>query len=325
MIADDLTGAADCGIAFGRPVRVTFGPGPAWEAQLPPGTLQVHDTETRHLSAAEAARVVEAGCRALRCGPLFKKMDSTLRGSPGAEIEAILKVTGLSVAVVAPALPDQGRTVSGGSLRIGGAAVANVSAALRATTSLRVELVELPSLARFGPGVAVLDAVSDAELREIAGALTEQMLPVGSAGLARAIAASGTGLTASPPPRCSRVIVLAGTENPVTAGQLEAIRPSPALLVRAGQSLEKLTAGLAEMVGAGPSAVIATGGETALAACRALGAMAIWPRGELAPGMPWSEIEGRPDTWLVSKAGGFGGPRILAEAVARLLGTGAHG
>jgi D-threonate/D-erythronate kinase len=61
--------------------------------------------------------------------------------------------------------------------------------------------------------------------------------------------------------------------------------------------------------------VVCTGGDTTLAASRALGIRAIWPEGEISAGVPWSAVEGpaRPIV-LVSKAGGFGRASALLEA-----------
>ncbi len=51
-----------------------------------------------------------------------------------------------------------------------------------------------------------------------------------------------------------------------------------------------------------------TGGETALAVCRALGATEIDILGELEAGIPWGRLAGgiAPGLQVVTKAGGFG-------------------
>ena len=68
--------------------------------------------------------------------------------------------------------------------------------------------------------------------------------------------------------------------------------------------------------------LICTGGDTALAVCRALGARALWPEGEIAPGVPWGALEHPTQrTVLVSKAGDFGGRRALVDAVEFLRGA----
>src|SRR5262245_35206031 len=120
LIADDLTGACDAGAPFaGRaPVGVFVAPtspGPEW-------TVAAVDTESRELLAADAAAATQAAVGRLGArlpgGLLFKKIDSTLRGPIGAELEALLAVSGRQVALVCPAFPAQGRTVSAGTLLV---------------------------------------------------------------------------------------------------------------------------------------------------------------------------------------------------------------
>jgi uncharacterized protein YgbK (DUF1537 family) len=65
---------------------------------------------------------------------------------------------------------------------------------------------------------------------------------------------------------------------------------------------------------------VCTGGATALALAHALEAVALWPEGEVSPGVPWSWMEGvRSRVLLVTKAGGFGGPTALLDAVRFLV------
>lgn len=69
-----------------------------------------------------------------------------------------------------------------------------------------------------------------------------------------------------------------------------------------------------------PVGVVATGGDTALALCRALGTNVLWPEGEVTPGIPWSRVETENGTViLVSKAGGFGEPESIHDAVLFLM------
>ena len=93
ILADDLTGAADCAIAFGRrghAAVVTWGEvGDAPDRRLP---VLAYDAASRGL-AAEAAAGRHADVLERLSGPgrlLFKKIDSTLRGQPAAEMAAAL-------------------------------------------------------------------------------------------------------------------------------------------------------------------------------------------------------------------------------------------
>jgi len=94
ILADDLTGAADCAIAFGRrghAAVVTWGEvGDASDRRLP---VLAYDAASRGL-AAEAAAGRHADALERLSGPgrlLFKKIDSTLRGQPAAEMAAALE------------------------------------------------------------------------------------------------------------------------------------------------------------------------------------------------------------------------------------------
>src|SRR5262249_16977390 len=117
LIADDLTGACDAGATFaGR------GPVPVFIAPALPGaewSVAFVDTESRGLSPADASNLVRATVNRvgeLAGSLLFKKIDSTLRGPVGAELDALLDTSGRRMALVCPAFPGQRRTVVDGTL-----------------------------------------------------------------------------------------------------------------------------------------------------------------------------------------------------------------
>src|SRR5512138_664512 len=92
VIADDLTGAADCGSAFAAAGLRTF---VAAGGGAVPGDIDAIsiDVDTRRMEAGAAARLAGAAAeRASALGPriLYKKIDSTLRGHVGAELAATL-------------------------------------------------------------------------------------------------------------------------------------------------------------------------------------------------------------------------------------------
>ena len=121
IIADDLTGAADCGItcvAAGLDTVVVL----KGDEPIPSADVVSVDAATRRLSTPDAA---EQTARLTRryFGPqtriLFKKLDSTLRGHVAQEIAAVLSVNralhgARGIAIVAPAFPAMGRTTVGG-------------------------------------------------------------------------------------------------------------------------------------------------------------------------------------------------------------------
>ncbi len=121
-LADDATGALEVGAQF----ACAAGPTPVWLGDEPPAPdafpaplCLVIDTETRHLAPEEAAarvrRFASPGVAAV-----YKKTDSTLRGSIAAEFRALLDARPGRPLVYVPAYPDLGRTVADGELLVNG-------------------------------------------------------------------------------------------------------------------------------------------------------------------------------------------------------------
>jgi uncharacterized protein YgbK (DUF1537 family) len=227
VIADDLTGAADCGIAIGAAglaTFVAFGDAPA-----PPGIQALAvDTDSRREAPAEAVRRAHAAARrALEggAGALYRKIDSTLRGHVGPELAATLRVLGAvrgrrPLAILAPAFPGTGRTTVAGEvlvkgvpleqtevwrdarmtvpprpaelLRAAGLRAAEVSLAkVRAGAGALAD--ELEREAAAGVEALVVDAATEEDLGAIAAAGARLERPVlwsGSAGLARHLPAA---------------------------------------------------------------------------------------------------------------------------------------
>jgi 4-hydroxythreonine-4-phosphate dehydrogenase len=135
IIADDLTGAADCGVACGAGAVVLLEK-PA--GSMPDAAVLAVDADTRSMAAEPAARAIadlvtefasrhdsEAGDH--RPILLFKKVDSTLRGNVGAELAAALEARRSQaspgeriVALFAPASPAHGRTTVRGRQTVHG-------------------------------------------------------------------------------------------------------------------------------------------------------------------------------------------------------------
>lgn len=336
LIADDLTGAADASIHFAgsRLVEILL-PAPRLALGWGPPTdgLTVLDTETRNLSPVEAAAVVRLACHGLEEEGVFKKVDSTLRGPVAAELESARAALGRKAVVLAPSLPAQGRTVRAGRIQVVGADVGSVAGILGVTAvSVPVEALAGGPLANL----AVVDATNDADLDRVAAACARRpdLLPAGSAGLAAAFARL-EGLSApSAVPACRRVVVAVASPHPAARAQLAALaaEPHPAIEVLAVPADAEgnpgdLAAALGEEVRdrlRGGETVLATGGDAALAISRALGILSIRPRAEVLPGVVWSET-GRDDLALATKAGGFGGPRVLLDAALKLLGMDSRG
>jgi uncharacterized protein YgbK (DUF1537 family) len=227
IIADDLTGAADCGIAFaaaGLPTFVAL----ATERSPPPAQVVAVDTDTRHRPGEEAAAAAGAAAeRALRDGArvLYKKLDSTLRGHVGAEIAATLRAVatagrGRPLVILAPAFPAAGRVTRDGLVLVNGVPLeatevwrdAGMQEPPQLVAMLRVAGVhasavrladvragteplarELAQLATGDVDALVCDAEEERDLRAIADAASRIERPVvwaGSAGLAHHLPAA---------------------------------------------------------------------------------------------------------------------------------------
>lgn len=131
VVADDLTGAADAAIALagaGHPARLLLRPSSLDCSKGAEGGIAALDLDTRGMPEARAAQAVEDFAARLDLGDrqLFKKIDSTLRGHIGAELDALHR--GLArqrrpgyaapLFIVAPAHPALGRCLIDGVLRL---------------------------------------------------------------------------------------------------------------------------------------------------------------------------------------------------------------
>jgi len=134
VIADDLTGAMDTGVAFaqcGLRTAVCTGcdiPDDIWktenETKVPfsPDVLCVN-AGSRHLPPSQAYEIVfrlakSASRQHIPC--IYKKTDSALRGNVGAELAAMKDALGMEVLPFVPAYPALGRTIKNGMLYING-------------------------------------------------------------------------------------------------------------------------------------------------------------------------------------------------------------
>ena len=109
IFADDLTGANDTGVQFARlglRTRVCFG---ALQGQsLDTSEVVVIDTDTRNCDAALAYQRVFTVAQSLarrNLPVIYKKVDSTLRGALGAELDAVMDAYAIQLVVLSPAFP----------------------------------------------------------------------------------------------------------------------------------------------------------------------------------------------------------------------------
>ena len=217
IIADDLSGAADCAIGFASAGLQTVVTLDASNDQ-PDAQVIAADTDTRRLSPEQAAERTVAAFKALRKPGqrLYKKIDSTLRGNWAAEVAALHPLAGL--AIVAPAFPATGRTLRGGRVFVNGQPLettdtwklenadrpADVEAMLIAAglSTAKLDLDTLrgnpdalvhhfSELARSTTQALIVDAQTEDDLLTLArltASLEQPLFWIGSGGLAREIA-----------------------------------------------------------------------------------------------------------------------------------------
>ncbi len=250
VVADDLTGAMDTGVQFRRS-------GAACVVYLTPAALSgdgggdgnrggagccraddgvgvgvgvgehipcvlVANTDTRNRPAEEARRTVEAVCDGLKrrgVTSVYKKIDSTLRGNIGVELDAVMDCIGSRFACVVPAFPALGRTTIGGNMLLNGRPVKDTEISTDALSPVRDSHVptvlrrqsrrlvgEIPleqvrqgvdvlagcmrQAVSRGVEIVVIDSQTQLDLDSVAAAVTGLGIPTvmcGSAGLALGI------------------------------------------------------------------------------------------------------------------------------------------
>jgi uncharacterized protein YgbK (DUF1537 family) len=264
VIADDLSGAAECAAAL---AQASVSPAPlVVKGPLPIGGNWVVDSDSRAqdapVAAARVAAIVRHASAHREPGDLlFKKIDSTLRGHVAAELIAAFSVPGaVQAAIVCPALPTQGRSLRDGVLHVHGQP--RLDAAGRPVDLMRLlapvdeRLLLLRCAGQTAPGLArellvvlergtrvvVVDASDAEDLRRLALAIvivsrTMQLLAVGAAGLAKALAtellqAGGPEHPMLAPSRDHPPIVaVIGSFSPVTTQQVDELARQPDLHV----------------------------------------------------------------------------------------------
>ena len=225
IIADDLTGAADTGVQFcpfcDDTVLISYRQ-LSHTQTLDPGSATALYTNSRALDKMSAhARLRSVARQLIKLEPLwiYKKIDSCLRGNPGAETEALMDELAYDVSFVAPAFPEMGRTTVNGTHLVHGIPLAQTEISRDPVTPVTesdlakiiknqsrypvghipLNLLEgeetilqdeIERQIRGGNRHIVFDATCRAHLDRIARLVfssSHRILPVGSAGLAAGI------------------------------------------------------------------------------------------------------------------------------------------
>lgn len=353
LLADDLSGALDTAAEFVGicgPFEVTWADR-TWADGLPPqhpACLAI-DTGTREKSPAQSVAVVERLAQLLCEGTIaYKKVDSLLRGAWAAELAACLRAGAWASCVVAPAFTFQGRRTRNGQqyVRASDGSWSPVGDNLL-TQLAAAGLDARPGRydAELASGVHVFDAESDDDLDRVVAlgrGARQPILWCGSGGLAGALA-RGSDPTA-PSYLQKPVLGLFGSDQPITAAQLDACGPAVVALADAGrdnadlvgrkldregvalvkfdlpaglsrqEAAQRIAGAMGELTAAlaPPGTLIVAGGETLRALCLALDARALEVTGRIMPGLPRSTLQG--GRWdgveVISKSGAFGTPDL---------------
>jgi D-threonate/D-erythronate kinase len=266
VIADDLTGACDAGVQFARCGLSSIVELSSSGAHLD-AEVRIANSRSRHQSPQAAAEEVERLTRRMAPGPhtiCFKKVDSTLRGNIAFESTIMMRAAGLDFAVLAPALPAQGRTVARGVLHVrdctkswttdvrtllsrqGLEKIALLSASVAASPEKLVQ--EMLQLHASGAEFILCDSETEQDLERIARAmhqLPQRTLWIGSSGLAKYAAqilaagpdSSRSARTTSPAKiatssapnsdrRSAPILFCIGSDHPVTLLQVKCLEES---------------------------------------------------------------------------------------------------
>lgn len=214
VLADDFTGANDAGVSLaetGMRVDVAFDEHYQGDAQA-----LILNSDSRALTKTEAVRRVSAllqkreGSVAPRWA--VKKIDSTLRGNVGAEIETMMQALACSLAIVAPAYPSAGRVTQGGRCYVNGVLLtetefasdpktpvthADIATLITQQSQMPCRAIALTELdttlchSVTSGEIAIVDAQTDADLDAIIAGIARRqrrVLLVGSGGVCDALA-----------------------------------------------------------------------------------------------------------------------------------------
>lgn len=200
VLTDDLTGALDSGVQLSNAgiktlvsLHVNFNAASDYE-------VLVIDLQSRHLSKENAYNeVFKAASAAYSHGVqlVYKKVDSALRGNIGAELEALLKASGIKRLLFIPAYPKNDRITIDGVHWINGVKAdesifardpfepvrhSMVADIIAEQSSVLVETSVKKVIAE--PVIEVLDASSEEDLDCIADNLSSGAMPCALAGCA---------------------------------------------------------------------------------------------------------------------------------------------
>jgi D-threonate/D-erythronate kinase len=266
VIADDLTGANDTGVQFVKNgYRTTvFIVDDELSSSIAPDDYDVLviDTETREVEEKIARyrlnKILE-GLDIHERDMVYKKIDSTMRGNIGAEIEEIMKIFKKHTCIMSPSFPSHQRITVGGNLlvqkkplalssytgnRTGKKSESFIPSILEQQTKLslgRIDLSEvskgqdaikkaLNDLMKQKKNIIVIDSSDEKNLRDIVSSgmvFSEKILFSGSAGLANCLAESykkKKDLKYDIRNNKNPILIVGGSRNPVMLAQIQYLK-----------------------------------------------------------------------------------------------------
>ncbi len=341
ILADDLTGAADSAAAFvgrGHTATVVLAADESRHTDQNTGqhpdqdkvdaSVVSIDTDSRRMTIEEATSATRDAMNPyldmLAEGrPVLVKIDSTMRGHVRSTVETVLATLPRrpSRVVVCPAFPALGRTVIDGIVHVDGEPFDG--GVLR----------ELFSGFPAGAGLFLAAAQTDEHLAALVRSMDDNVLWVGSAGLAAHLAerfapptsarVDGTDPVSAGRQQSSSVVVVVGSQHEHSIEQLailDAAGPTKGVRILRLDPRDRSFLSQARSTLVAADGLVLTGGQTARAVLDLLTVTRLDIHGEVETGMPWSTTsaaDGRTIT-VITKAGGFGDPSSLQRAVSFL-------
>ncbi len=265
IIADDLTGANDTGVQFSKKGYNTFVSilEESGNIIIPDETdVLVIDTETREIDAKAACQRLRNVLKKLNFSDkdrFYKKVDSTLRGCIGAELEEMMNFLKKDICIFTPTFPPHQRITIGGYLIVNGKPLglskyysgdlkageaSFVPFLLKQQTSLsiaRIDFVDvakgqgvifekLNKLYQEGNKIIIVDATEEVHLKDVLNSVFKfegSVLYAGSAGLANYFPESynkNRSFKLNIEKTKGPILIVGGSRNPITKSQINHLK-----------------------------------------------------------------------------------------------------
>ncbi|MFW6149859.1 MAG: four-carbon acid sugar kinase family protein [Atribacterota bacterium] len=266
IIADDLTGANDTGVQFaknGYKTKVSILGNELTNMKFEDNyDVLVIDSETREDEEKIARSRLNKILKSINVSEkdiIYKKIDSTLRGNAGAEIEEVMNIFNKQFCIISPSFPSHQRVTIGGNLFVqnkplGLSRYSNnskkkeeesfIPSILEQQTKLSIGRIDLSAvnkgqyeikkalndLIEQKKNIIVIDSSDEKNLRDIVSGgigFSEKVLFSGSAGLANCLAESykkKKDLKYDIRNNKNPILIVGGSRNPVMVDQIEYLK-----------------------------------------------------------------------------------------------------